>query len=230
MRAVESKTQQLMGIFDRLYERFGPQRWWPGETRFEMIIGAILTQSVAWTGVERAITRLKEADVLDPASLREMPQGELAELVYASGYFNAKARKIKAFVKHLGERYGDDLDSLFSQDVVSLREELLSIHGVGEETADSIILYAAYKPAFVIDAYTRRIVDRVGLEVEGGSYGAYQRLFTEALPEDVKLFDEYHALFVALGKDICKKRPLCAECPISEVCEYGRGELGVAEG
>ena len=222
MRTVESKTGQLMEIFDRLYERFGPQHWWPGDTRCEMIIGAILTQSVSWTGVEMAMAKLREAGALDPASLRAIPQAELAELVYASVYYNAKARKIKAFIEHL-ERYDDDLDALFSQDVSSLRSELLSIHGVGEETADSIILYAAHKPAFVIDAYTRRVVDRVGLEVNGESYESYQRLFSDALPRDVKLFNEYHALFVKLGKDICKKKPLCIECPLDEVCDYGRG-------
>ena len=222
MRTVESKSGQLMEIFDRLFERFGPQHWWPGDTRFEMILGAILTQSVSWTGVEMAMAKLREAGALDPDSLRAIPQAELAGLVHASGYYNAKARKIKAFIEHL-ERYDDDLDALFSQDVSSLRRELLSIHGVGEETADSIILYAAHKPAFVIDAYTRRVVDRVGLEVNGGSYEAYQRLFSDALPRGVKLFNEYHALFVKLGKDICKKKPLCIECPLDEVCDYGRG-------
>ncbi len=221
MSAVESKTGQLMEIFDRLCRRFGPQHWWPGDTRFEMIVGAILTQSIAWTGVEVAMSKLREAGALDPASLREIHLDELAGLVYASGYYNAKARKIKAFVEHL-QRYDDDLDALFSQDASSLRAELLSIHGVGEETADSIILYAAHKPAFVIDAYTRRIVDRVGVDMNGESYEAYQRLFTDELPRDVKLFNEYHALFVKLGKDFCKTKPLCTGCPISEVCDYGR--------
>ena len=210
----------LTEVFRRLYESFGPQHWWPAETRFEMIIGAILTQSAAWTNVEKAIANLKEAQVLEPAALRRMPISQLARLVHPSGYFNTKARKIKAFVEYLGQRYGDDLNALFTQDIAALRTDLLSIYGIGEETADSIVLYAAHRPAFVIDAYTRRIISRIGLAPDEDSYGTYQLIFTEHLPPDPELFNEYHALLVAHGKNICRKKPLCSKCCLNSLCAY----------
>ncbi|MFQ5933538.1 MAG: endonuclease III domain-containing protein [Dehalococcoidia bacterium] len=216
---------KLLEVYDRLYRHFGPQHWWPAETWFEVIIGAILTQSISWTGVEKAMASLKSAGALDPAELRRLSLPELAKLIYPAGYYNAKARKIKAFVQHLGERHADDLDRLFSQETPALRQELLSIYGIGEETADSIILYAACKPVFVIDAYTRRVVSRLGLAPAEDSYGAYQRLFADKLPSDTQLFNEYHALLVAQGKHVCRKVPLCERCPLKTVCEYGRGRV-----
>jgi len=213
----------LKDVLRRLHAAYGPQRWWPADSAFEVIVGAILTQSAAWTNVEKAIANLKAAGALSAPALRAMPAQRLASLVYPSGYYNAKAAKIKAFVDHL-ERYGDDLDRLFGQDLQALRAELLTIHGVGEETADSIILYAARKPVFVIDAYTRRTVQRLGIGPEGGnaSYRWYQDLFHKALPADEPLFNEYHALLVRLGKEVCRKVPECRRCPLLALCPTGQ--------
>lgn len=211
----------LMDVYERLYEHFGPQHWWPAETRFEVIIGAILTQSAAWGNVEKALDNLKRTDALKPAAMRGVSLSDLAQLVYPSGYYNSKAKKIKAFVEHLGLWYGDDLRAMFTRDTSELRKELLSIHGIGEETADSIILYAAHKPIFVIDAYTRRIFSRLGRTPGDESYRAYQRMFEVELPRDTELFNEYHALLVTLGKRICRKLPLCGECCLRPVCPVG---------
>ena len=215
----------LMEVFKRLYDCFGPQHWWPASTRFEVIIGAILTQSAAWINVEKALANLKGAGVLNPTVLRALPEPHLAKLIFPSGYYNAKARKIKAFVQFLGEQYSDDLDTLFCQETSALRRALLSIHGIGEETADSIMLYAGNKPVFVVDAYTRRIVNRLGLAPEEDTYGAYQELFTGQLPQDPNQFNEYHALLVALGKNVCRKEPLCDRCCLNILCAYGQGKI-----
>ena len=188
------------------------------------MVGAILTQSAAWTNVEKCITNLKVENMLSPQALRAIPLEKLAQLVHPSGYFNAKAAKIKAFVHWLGERYGDDLDRLFAADIADLRNQLLSVHGIGEETADSIILYAGYKPIFVIDAYTRRIMERLGLGPADKTYAAYQAIFMTHLPKDERLFNEYHALFVRHGKERCKKKsPLCEGCCLGALCTFGSG-------
>ena len=208
----------MNGIYTLLYERYGPQYWWPAESPFEVVVGAILTQSAAWSNVEKAISNLKQAGALSPTALRMMPVEKLATLIYSSGYYNAKAQKIKSFIEHLGARYGDSLDRLFSLDIRNLRKELLSIHGVGPETADSIILYAANKPIFVIDAYTGRIISRLGLSVLKDDYTSLQALFMENLPLDEAMFNEYHALFVRHGKDVCRKHPLCDRCCLTGVC------------
>ncbi|MBI4308533.1 MAG: hypothetical protein HY684_06995 [Chloroflexi bacterium] len=217
----------LQAVYQRLYAAYGPQRWWPGETPFEVVVGAILTQAAAWTNVEKAMGRLKTKGALSPRAIREMPHKRLAELVRSSGYFNAKARKLQAFCQHLGDRYDDSLDRLFAQDAPTLRNELLALYGVGEETADSIILYAAGKPAFVIDAYTRRIITRAGLHPQNESYGDYQALFTAHLPVDVALYNEYHALLVRHGKDTClKSKPRCESCCLAELCQYAQEQRG----
>ncbi len=210
----------LQGIYHRLLANYGPQYWWPADSPFEVIIGAILTQSSAWSNVEKAITNLKVKGVLSSTALRQLPIEELSQLIYPSGYYNAKALKIKSFVNWLEKYYDDSLDRLFALDVPLLRQELLSVHGIGEETADSIILYAARKPVFVIDAYTRRIVSRLGLGPHTDSYAAFQDLFMHNLPHDEKLFNEYHALFVRHGKTTCKKIPLCKECCLSFLCPF----------
>ncbi len=207
----------LRDIFDRLLACYGPQHWWPGETPFEIIVGAVLTQSAAWTNVEKAIGEIKAAGALTPQAMHCLPEERLAELVPASGYYNAKARKLKAITGWI-EQYGYDLDKAFARGVPELRAELLTVYGVGEETADSILLYAAGKPVFVIDAYTRRVVSRLGLPISGGGYQAYQALFMDNLPEDAPLFNEYHALLVRLGKEACRKRPLCAGCCLNQQC------------
>jgi endonuclease-3 related protein len=210
----------LPDIYQRLISRFGPQHWWPAEEPFEVIIGAILTQSAAWSNVEKAIKNLRGAGALSPQALRGLSNPKLAELVYPCGYYNAKSLKLKAFALWLGNHYNDDLDKLFALDAADLRQQLLSVHGIGPETADSIILYAAGKPVFVIDAYTRRILGRLGLAPERDSYAAYQALFRENLPKDAKMFNEYHALLVYLGKNVCRRQPLCGECCLSEICQF----------
>ena len=202
----------LLNTYQRLLTCYGPQHWWPAEDSFEIIIGAILTQSAAWTNVEKAITNLKKARALTPKTLRILPVDEVASLIYPSGYYKAKARKLKAFVNWLGRRYGDNLSHLFDSNIDDLREQLLTVYGIGEETADSIILYAADKPVFIIDAYTRRIIHRLGLKPLTETYTAYQTLFMEHLPSDSKLFNEYHALLVCLGKEVCRKKPACEHC------------------
>ena len=213
MGSKAAKTAEaLTVIYNRLFDRYGPQHWWPGETPFEVIIGAILTQSTAWTNVEKAIANLKDADLLDPISLDEIATEKLAALIRPSGYYNAKAAKLKAFDERLHDEYGGSLDKLFALDTGDLRKELLSIHGIGPETADSILLYAAHRPVFVIDAYTKRIIGRLGLAPTSESYEAFQQLFMDRLPHDEGMFNEYHALLVRHGKDICRKTPRCEGC------------------
>lgn len=210
----------LLEIYHRLLDRYGPQHWWPADDPFEIIVGAILTQSAAWSNVEQALSNLKAARVLTPAALRNLPFDELATSVRPSGYYNAKARKLKAFVERLGSRWGDDLGQLFALDIDELRGHLLSIHGIGEETADSIILYGARKPVFVIDAYTRRIMRRLGLAPESDRYSAFQALFAQNLPKEERLYNEYHALLVRHGKEVCRKAPYCPLCCLRALCPY----------
>jgi endonuclease-3 related protein len=207
-------------IYRRLLDRYGPQHWWPADDPFEVIVGAILTQSAAWANVEQALSQLKAAIPLTPAALRNLPLDRLATLIRPCGYYNAKAVKLRAFVERLGSRHDDNLDQLFALESVDLRQELLSIHGIGEETADSIILYAAKKPVFVIDAYTRRIMGRLGLTPESDSYSAFQRLFAENLPHEEGLFNEYHALLVRHAKEVCRKSPRCPLCCLRSICPY----------
>ena len=213
----DKKTGEgLLTVYHKLLAAYGPQEWWPAEEPFEVIIGAILTQSTAWTNVEKAISNLKTAGRLSPQGIGELAHAELAGLIRPSGYFNAKARKLQAFCQWFEEKYNDSLQEVFSNETTRLREQLLDIYGIGEETADSIILYAAGKPVFVIDAYTRRFIDRIGLTPEKNTYAAYQELFENNLQPDVDLFNEYHALLVRLGKDRCKKKPICESCCLND--------------
>ena len=210
----------LIAIYRRLLAHFGPQHWWPAREPFEVIVGAILTQSAAWGNVEKAIANLRAAGALSPRALRRLSLSKLATLVHPCGYYNAKALKLKSFAFWLGNHYDDELDSLFAHNIYELRQQLLSVHGIGQETADSIILYAAGKPVFVIDAYTRRIISRLGLSPSQDSYDAYQTLFMEHLPSDAQLFNEYHALLVGLGKNVCRRRPLCPQCCLNDICQF----------
>ena len=214
-------NQTIQNIYHQLMSHYGPQHWWPAQEPFEIIVGAILTQSAAWRNVEKAMTNLKAAKVLSPAALRQLSRTEIAGLIYSCGYYNAKTVKLKSFVDWLGERYDDNLDRLADNDVMDIRQQLLSIHGIGEETADSIILYVAKKPIFVIDAYTRRIINRVGLAPSAANYGAYQALFMTNLEADTRLFNEYHALLVTLAKDVCRPRPVCNPCCLNNICQTG---------
>ena len=214
-------SHRLLDLYERLYAAYGPQHWWPGESPLETIVGAILTQSAAWTNVEKAIANLKAAGALAPDELLALSERELAHIIRPSGYFNAKARKLKAFIEMLYARFDGDLQRLLRTPHSQLRALLLATNGIGPETADAIILYAAGQPAFVIDAYTRRTFARLGLAPDTDSYHDWQRLFTQALPSDAALFNEYHAMIVRHGKDICRKRPLCPECPLLDVCPTG---------
>ena len=218
----EPTGETLLDIYRRLYAAYGPQGWWPGGSSFEVVVGAILTQAAAWTNVEKAINALKAAGVLSPSGILETPVDDLARLVYPAGYYNAKARKLKAFVGMLFERHGGDLDRLLALRLPGLRRELLATHGIGPETADAIALYAAGQPCFVIDAYTRRVFARLGLAPAKDDYGSWKRTFEEALPPDVALFNEYHALIDRHAKTLCRKEPLCAKCFLREVCPTGR--------
>ena len=196
---------------------YGIQHWWPGDTPFEIMVGAILTQSAAWSNVEKAIGNLKAAGTLSPATIRELPLPDLAKLVFPSGYYNAKAKKLKALAEWLGQ-YGDDLSRLDNIPMQELRQELLNVHGIGPETADAILLYALRRPTFVIDAYTKRLFTRIGIKPQRDTYQDWQALFMDNLPNDVTLFAEYHALIIKHGKDKCSKKLVCTDCCLSDQC------------
>ena len=222
-QTVDNRTtgQQLQDIYQVMLAAYGPQHWWPADNPFEVMVGAVLTQSAAWQNVERAISNLKKAGVMSPEALRKTSLPEIADLIRPSIYYNVKARKLKALVDWLGENYEDDPDRLAAVSPALLRRQLLSVWGIGEETADSVMLYAAGKPVFVIDAYTRRIIDRIGLKPEKDSYAACQSLFMDNLPADVSLYNEYHALLVRLGKEVCRMSPLCGQCCLQGLCKTG---------
>ncbi len=210
----------LLEIYRRLHGHFGHRRWWPGETPFEVAIGAILTQSVAWTNVERAIGTLKAAGIFSPEGLRGADQSHLAQLIRPSRYPNVKARKLKAFVGFLEERYAGDMAVMARARLPGIRDELLAVWGIGPETADSILLYALEKPVFVVDAYTRRIFARLGFWDERVTYAAMQETFHRLSP-DVPLYNDYHAQIVALGNTLCfPRKPRCGECPLVRICRF----------
>lgn len=207
----------LLEIYKILYNQFGKQRWWPGETPFEVIVGAILTQNTAWGNVEKAIGNLKKSGHLSPEALHTLPLHKLAKLIRPSGYFNIKAKRLNEFMKFLFKEYNGSIDKMFSADLSELRQKLLEIKGIGPETADSILLYAGNYPIFVIDAYTKRILLRHKLITDGIDYNSLQRLFMKNLPQQVDLFNEYHALIVRVGKDFCNTKPHCEECPLNRL-------------
>jgi endonuclease III related protein len=217
----EAERKALLAVYSRLYDAYGPQHWWPGDSLFEIIAGAILTQSAAWLNVEKALANLKAANALTPEGIAALAEAELAQIIRPSGYFNAKARKLKAFVELLDETFAGDLDRMLATPASELRLALLPTHGIGPESADSVLLYAAGQPVFVIDAYTRRTFLRLGFVPEADNYDGWQRLFMRALPADAPLFNEFHALIVRHGKDVCRKRPLCGNCPLATVCPLG---------
>jgi endonuclease-3 related protein len=214
-----SKKDKLLKIFDKMYDHFGPLHWWPADTPFEVVIGAILTQSANWKNVEKAIVNLKKSKALSPKSLSKISNARLQKLIRPSGYFRAKGKKVKAFVKFFLKEYGGSMGKMREEDAKELREELLEVHGIGPETADSILLYALGKPTFVVDAYTKRIGKRVGL-FNFDNYHAIKDYFEGNLPRRTKLYNEYHAQLVELGKNFCKTRPICPECPIGKLCAY----------
>ncbi len=217
---------RLTEIYRRLLAAYGPQGWWPGDSRFEMIAGAILTQAAAWRNVEQALGNLRAAGIADWPAVHRMDAATLARVIRPSGYYNMKARKMKAFAAYVCERHGGDLDALFaSDDMDGLRASLLGIYGIGPETADDILLYAAGLPSFVIDAYTIRIMERVGMVPAGrADYAGWQGLFHAAVPPDAPVYNEYHALLDRHHKEACtKNNPRCGGCCLREVCAVGRG-------
>src|SRR3989304_5541407 len=206
------KTKALLQIYQKMFEALGPRQWWPGETPFEVVIGAILTQNTNWSNVEKAINNLKTAGKLSPVGIYELSVTELAKLIRPSGFFS-----VKAIINWLFSRYEGNLSRMFDQDLQILRGELLSVKGIGPETADSILLYAGNKPTFVVDAYTHRIFSRHELIPEESTYDEMKSFFEENLPKDVQLFNEYHALLVNVGKMFCKTRKVCEPCPLKDI-------------
>jgi endonuclease-3 related protein len=202
-------------IYSLLYEHFGPQGWWPGETSIEIVVGAVLTQNTNWANVTKAIANLRAAGLLSFAKLLDLPHEDLANHIKPSGYFNIKAKRLKNLLQMIQERYEGELERLLGDETRSARKNLLSVRGIGPETADSILLYAGGHPIFVVDAYTHRIFSRHGLIAEESDYHSIQEEFEHRLPQDIPLYNEYHALLVMLGKHFCKKtKPLCGQCPL----------------
>ncbi|MEW6109999.1 MAG: endonuclease III domain-containing protein [Nitrospirota bacterium] len=204
----------LMKIYGKLFRTFGPQNWWPGDTPFEVAVGAILTQNTNWANVEKAIENIKKAGALSPDALHDMHRDELASLIRPAGYFNIKAKRLKHFISFLIDEYSGSMKKMRKEKLPIIREKLLSVNGIGPETADSIILYALEKPVFVIDAYTRRVLSRHNIMDHDSSYNEFQGLFHKGLKEDAVLYNEYHALFVRLAKEYCRTKPICAGCPL----------------
>ncbi|NCC51664.1 MAG: endonuclease III domain-containing protein [Spartobacteria bacterium] len=206
----------MMEVFEALYTRWGAQHWWPARTDMEMIVGAILTQNTAWTNVERAIARLRREKALSVRVIHHTPAERLAEWIRPAGYFNIKARRLRAFTALVVEQYGGSLRRLFRLPTLPLREALLSVNGIGPETADSILLYAAKRPAFVVDAYTRRVLSRHGWISPRATYDETAAFMCAHIPPGVELYNEYHALIVRLCKEHCKTRPDCSSCPLKQ--------------
>ncbi|MEW6570918.1 MAG: endonuclease III domain-containing protein [Nitrospirota bacterium] len=206
----------LRKFFERLYDFFGPRQWWPGETPFEVAVGAILTQNTNWGNVEKAINNLKRQRLLSARALNKMTEGNLSRVIKPAGYYNVKSKRLKSFVSFLVGEYRGSMRRMAKEKTDVLREKLLRINGIGPETADSILLYALEKPVFVIDAYTKRILSRHCIIGYDNSYDEFQELFHKSLQKDVKLYNEYHALLVETGKVFCKPGvPLCSQCPLN---------------
>lgn len=209
---------RIRHAYRTLLAHHGPQGWWPAETPFEVMVGAVLVQNTAWKNVERAIANLREAGALSAGKLLALPEAELAQLIRPAGYFNVKAKRLRHLVKWYRERGG--MDRLKYRSTASLREALLAVHGVGRETADDILLYAFHRPVFVVDAYTRRLYERLGVMDGNEGYESLRGLTEEALSGSVPDMNEWHALIVAHGKDICRPRPLCGQCPLRDRCDF----------
>jgi endonuclease III related protein len=207
--------RKLNAIFLRLYSVFGPQHWWPADSDFEVMVGAILTQNTNWSNVEKALLALKEKKLLTARRLDQLTLKKLAGLIKSAGYYNLKAARLKSFLKFFLNKYAGKINIMGAQELMVLRKQLLEVSGIGPETADSMLLYALNKPIFVVDAYTKRIFSRHGLVKEEAPYSEVQGIFMRNLKPDVKLFNEYHALIVKLGKDYCRKQnPKCEVCPL----------------
>ncbi len=209
---------KIYSIYKILYRTFGTQHWWPGDTPFEVMVGAILTQNTAWKNVEKAINNLKKHDLLSPEKIYNTPTEEVAEIIKPSGFFNIKALRLKSLISFFIEDYQGKIKKMKEDE--NIREKLLSVSGIGKETADSILLYALNIPVFVVDAYTKRVLLRHNIIKEDSTYDEIQFIFTDALPEDVQIYNEYHALIVKLAKEYCRKKPLCDNCPLNSALFY----------
>jgi endonuclease-3 related protein len=221
------RAPPLRAVYQVLYRHFGPQHWWPGRTRLEIVVGAILTQNTAWSNVERAIARLRRESALNFRKLHATPLNQLAEWIRPAGYYRIKAQRLRNFTTWLQNNFRGDLRRLFALPTGKIRAALLSVSGIGPETADSIMLYAAGRPVFVVDAYTRRFLERHEWLRKGAEYDEIAQLFASVLPAEARLYNEFHALIVALGKTYCRSRALCERCPLRFFLP--RGKMGVEE-
>jgi endonuclease III related protein len=208
---------QLRKIYELLDAYFGDLHWWPADNPFEVMVGAILTQNTAWTNVEKAIAALRARSLLSPLALASLPEDELAQLIRPSGYYHLKAARMKAFIRFFMREYGGCIEQMRAGSLPELRKHILSVWGIGPETADSILLYACQKPIFVSDAYTKRILLRHGMIADDADYHAIQALFMNHFPNDATLFNQYHALIVNTGKTFCRKTAQCAGCPLANL-------------
>jgi endonuclease-3 related protein len=218
LRSAAPLRGALLSIYRRLRKRYGPAGWWPGETPFEVAVGAILTQNTAWANVEKALARLRGRGLLRFGTLRRLPASRLAPLIRASGTYRLKARRLAAFLRFLDSEFAGRIEAMALVDPRELRRKLLTVNGIGRETADSIALYAAGLPLFVVDAYTRRVLSRLGLIRGDEAYDELQAAIMRALPHDAPLFNDYHAQIVRLAKQACRARPRCGACPLAELC------------
>ncbi|EAQ77131.1 endonuclease III domain-containing protein [Blastopirellula marina] len=207
----------LLDVYDRLLAHYGHQSWWPGDSPLEIMVGAVLTQNTSWKNVEKAIVNLKEEGLLDPFKLHETPVEELAEIIRPAGYYRLKAKRLQNLMRYVVDVHSGDLEAMFACSVDSLREDLLALNGIGPETADAILLYAGNLPTFVVDTYTSRVLKRHGWIEQEADYHQIQDQFVSQLPEDVALFNEYHALLVRVGNGHCRKTPKCETCPLCDL-------------
>lgn len=208
---------QLKRIYNKLYRAFGRQYWWPAESAFEVVVGAVLTQNTAWANVEKAIINIKNEKFLSLGKLCSLSHQRMAQLIRPAGYFNIKVERLQNLLRFFKHTYGSSLRKVACVDTLTLRNQLLGVNGIGPETADSILLYAFQRPVFVVDAYTRRLLERLGKISQKATYDQIQQLFMKGLDPDTRLFNEYHALIVKLAKLYCaKNNPLCGACPLND--------------
>lgn len=226
----EDVRKKLEQVFNLLSAHYGPTHWWPGDTAFEVAVGAVLTQNTAWTNVEKAIANLKAGDLLSARAILECPAQVLEDALRPSGYFRVKAKRLRSFCAYLMERHGGIMKRMARHSLGELRRELLAVNGIGPETADDILLYACGKAVFVVDAYTRRILSRHGIVDSGVTYEDLRRVFEENLSADLHLFKEFHGLIVWTGKDFCRKTPRCEACPLRPLLKAGQPLLERGEG
>lgn len=211
---------KMLDIYRNLLNAFGPRHWWPAKTPFEVMVGAVLTQAVAWRNVQKAIANLEQRGLMSPEKIYHSSTAELEELLRPTRYFKMKTKKLQALIRFLVDEYQGSLERLFKEELIPLRKKLLAVYGLGPETVDSILLYAGGLPVFVVDEYTRRIFWRLGFTPEKISYQKLQEFFTANLPAEVQLYNEFHALIDHLGNRFCHTNPDCLPCPLKEICHY----------